>query len=186
MKKALRYVIILILLIAQSLFLGTIILEKYQEHTWISVLAIILVSIFLLVAYLKAPLHHHEHDFEDILVAVWVPIGAMSCYFISNKLGLGSVIGAGLTGTLGSFARNIKKDSEYLAKLPVAIYCGAFVGMSSLAIAPSFGFILAAGILAGVLLLYSKSLFLGVGGKLGTMAFASVIIVSFILFILKK
>ncbi len=58
--------------------------------------------------------------------------------------------------------------------------------MSSEAIASSFGFIVAAGILAGVLLLYSKSLFLGVGGRLGIVAFASVVIVSLVLFLLGK
>ncbi|MFT4205319.1 MAG: hypothetical protein QM610_15550 [Chitinophagaceae bacterium] len=186
MNRTIRYSVIMVLLVAQSLFLGMIVKEKYQEHTWVSALVIFLVAVFLWVAYMKAPLHHHEHDVEDSLVAVWVPVGAVGCYCVSTQLQLGNVIGAGLTGTLGSFLPNMKKDSAYLSKLPPAIYCGAFVGMSSTSIAPSLGFILAAGTLAGVLLLYSKSLFLGVGGKLGTLAFASVVIVSFILYLFGK
>ncbi|PZP47065.1 MAG: hypothetical protein DI598_11410 [Pseudopedobacter saltans] len=186
MKKALRYTLILILLVIQSVFLGTMILESYQSHIWISILVIAIISVLLLIAYFKASLHHHEHDVEESLVVIWVPIGAIVCYFISSTLQLGSVIGAGITGTIASFLPTINKKSIYLSKLPVAIYCGAFVGMSSSAIAPSYGFIIAAGILAGVLLLYSKSLFLGVGGKLGTLAFASVTIITLLMYLLKK
>lgn len=81
---------------------------------------------------------------------------------------------------MASFIPEINKDSSYLAKLPVAIYCGVFVGMSSSEIVPSIGFVTAAGLVAGVFLLLSKNLFLGVGGKLGTVAFGGVIIVSLI------
>ena len=64
--------------------------------------------------------------------------------------------------------------------MPPAIYCGVFVGMSSAVIVPSVGFILAAGILAGVIYILSKNIFLGMGGKLGTMAFGGVLLVSLI------
>ena len=65
-------------------------------------------------------------------------------------------------------------------------YCGAFIGMTSLSIAYSFYFVLAASFFAGVLLLVSKSLFNGLGGKLGTVAFTAVTITSFIFFLLFK
>lgn len=159
-------------------------LENYQHNKWQAIVFIVGISVLLLVAYLKAPLHHHEHDIEDILVAIWVPIGAVACYSLHTFLHLEIVIAAGITGTIASFLPNLNKKSAYLSKLPVAIYCGTFVGMSSVNVAKNVGFILSAGIFTGVLLLLSKNLFLGVGGKLGTLAFVGVTIASFLYYIL--
>ena len=170
----------------QALFLGAIVLEHYNHHVWVPVAIGILIAVMLLIVYLKAPLHHHEHDTDDLLVAIWVPIGAVVCYLLSAVLKLGPVIGAGITGTIGSYLPSFNKKSTYLKRIPVAIYCGAFVGMSGPGIASSIWFVLAAGLLTGVLLLWSKNLFLGVGGKLGTLAFISVSIVSLILYFLHK
>ena len=74
----------------------------------------------------------------------------------------------------------IKKQSFYLKKLPPALYCGAFIGMSSSAVTPSIYFVIAAGMVAGLFYMFSKNLFLGVGGKLGTIAFVGVVTVSLI------
>ena len=62
--------------------------------------------------------------------------------------------------------------------MPAAIYCGAFLSMSCLEKISHIGFVLAAGILAGIFLMLSKNLYLGFGGKLGTIAFEGVVIVS--------
>ncbi|WFO16126.1 hypothetical protein M601_021115 [Cellulophaga baltica 4] len=52
--------------------------------------------------------------------------------------------------------------------------------MSSSEITPSIYFVIAAGMVAGLFYMFSKNLFLGVGGKLGTIAFAGVVTVSLI------
>ena len=67
---------------------------------------------------------------------------------------------------------------QYLKQIPVSIYCGAFVGMSSVDTSPSILFVFAAGCVAGLLLMVTKNLYLGVGGKLGTIAFGGVILSS--------
>jgi hypothetical protein len=73
------------------------------------------------------------------------PLGACrSCNVLSFKLVLdfGSVISAGIIGTLASFLPSINKESYYLKQLPAAIYCGVF--MSSVAIIPSIVLVVAA------------------------------------------
>jgi hypothetical protein len=83
-----------------------------------------------------------------------VPVGAVMCLF-KLTLTLG-VISAGIIGTLASFLPSINKESYYLKQLPAAIYCGVFVGMSSVAIIPSIVLVVAAGILAGYFYVIKK------------------------------
>jgi hypothetical protein len=51
--------------------------------------------------------------------------------------------------------------------------------MSSVAIIPSI-LVVAAGILAGLFFMLSKNLFVGMGGKLGSIAFVGVVIITLI------
>ena len=178
--QSIRFLVIIVFLGMQSLFLTMIIRERYALSITVTAVATLglLSGLFWLIQSLKV--HHEEYVYGKISIAVWVPIGAIACYCGSITAGLGSVIAAGLTGTIASFLPYLNKESDYLKKLPAAIYCGAFVGMSSTTIAPSIFFITAAGILAGGFYLLSQNLFMGVGGKLGTIAFASVVIIYFI------
>ncbi|GAA4202941.1 hypothetical protein GCM10022289_18470 [Pedobacter jeongneungensis] len=56
--------------------------------------------------------------------------------------------------------------------------------MSSTAVAPNIVFVLTASFFTAILIIVSKSLFSGVGGKLGTLAFAGVVITSFIYYLI--
>ena len=49
--------------------------------------------------------------------------------------------------------------------------------MSSTEISPSIEFAIAAGSITGILYMLSKNLFLGLGGKLGTIAFIGVAVI---------
>ncbi|MCP9199947.1 hypothetical protein MKO06_08520 [Gramella sp. GC03-9] len=71
-----------------------------------------------------------------------------------------------------------------LRELPVALYCGAFAGMTSPLVAGSYSFIILAGLMSGIILAISKTSFHGFGGKLGTIAFGGVCCVSLIIYIL--
>jgi len=121
-------------------------------------------------------MHNKEHKYEKILVIIWIPVGAIVCYLLTIYTGLGSVLSAGITGVLGSFLPYIKKQTFYFKKLPSAVYCGAFVGMSSVKIMPTIGFIVFGGIFASIFYLLSKNLFLGYGGRLGTIALVGVVV----------
>lgn len=183
-RKKVRTFIILLTLVIQILFLSAIFVEKLQ--TSYTPIVIILLCILLLASYIKAPIHHRTNVYDHILIVLWIPAGALSCYFLNHGFHLGPVISAGIVGTMASFIPQINKHSAYLKQLPATFYCGAFIGMTNLSIASSVYFVLAASFFAGVLLLVSKSLFNGLGGKLGTVAFTAVTITSFIFFLLFK
>jgi uncharacterized protein (DUF983 family) len=178
--KAIRFFIVLTVLFMQITFLTMIVKEQYKLNNFAAIFLILVLSLILLFGYKYLDLHHEEYVYEKLLVALWVPLGAVMCYLLNLHYGFGSVISAGITGTLASFLPSINKESYYLKKLPVAIYCGVFVGMSSVEIIPSIFMVSAAGILAGLFFMLSKNLFVGMGGKLGSIAFAGVVIITLI------
>ncbi len=183
-KKKIRLVTIALTFFVQLFFLAAIFFEKLQNSY--TPIIIILLSVLILISYFKAPIHHRTNLHEHILIVIWIPAGALICYYLNHYLSLGPVMAAGLVGTAASFIPSINTRSTYLKQLPATFYCGAFIGMTSLNIASSIYFVLAASFFAGVLLLVSKSLFNGLGGKLGTIAFTAVTITSFIFFLLFK
>jgi hypothetical protein len=183
-KKKIRVFTIVLTLFVQLLFLAAIFFEQLQNSY--TPLVIIALSVLIVIAYLKAPIHHRTNLHEHTLIVVWIPVGALICYYLNHHLHFGPVISAGIVGTTASFIPAINAKSAYLKQLPASFYCGAFIGMTSLNIASSIYFVLAASFFAGALLLVSKSLFNGLGGKLGTIAFTAVTITSFLFFLLFK
>ena len=106
--------------------------------------------------------------------------------YVRTHFGLGSVFAASIVGLAGALIPYLNKKSNYLSHIPPAIYCGSFVGMSGPKVAGDIYFILAASICTAVLLIISKSLLNGIGGKLGTLAFAGVAITYLILFLFSR
>lgn len=158
----------------------------FREHSqsWWTIASILILCPLILLTYMRGNLHHKSHQYEHILVALWIPIAALASFYLNHYCALGPVIPAALLGTLASFIPLLRKRSHYLQQIPAAIYCGAFIGMSSRGVAPDFTFILTAGCFTALLLILSKSLFSGLGGKLGTLAFAGVVIASFLYFLI--
>lgn len=183
-NRVIRYTSLLLLFVIQLLFLLAIF--KENNSTIALSFFIILISFLLLFSFFKSPVHHNKLAFEKVYIAIWVPIGAISCYFLNHAFGLGSVLSASLVGLIGALIPYLNKKSNYLPHLPPAIYCGAFVGMSNTKVAHDVYFILAASICTAILLIISKSLLNGIGGKLGTLAFAGVTITYLILFLFSR
>ncbi|MCX2480308.1 hypothetical protein OQY15_14500 [Pedobacter sp. MC2016-15] len=180
--KTVRTIFIFFLLVIQLIFLS----EIFKENThsiWIVALLTVL-SILVLLTYLRGKIHHRDHAYEHILVVLWIPAGALITFYLNHFLRFGPVLSAALVGTAASFVPNLRKNSHYLQQLPAALYCGAFIGMSSSGVAPNFTFITTASIFTAGLLIVSKNLFAGVGGKLGTLAFAGVVLTSFLFFLI--
>ena len=90
----------------------------------------------------------------------WCPFLAAESSNLEYSGGRGS-----LTGLLGAFI---------WLKHAAAIYCGAFVGMSSAYVLNSFWAVLVATSLAALVFHLSSPVFQGYGGKLGTTAFLGV------------
>jgi len=96
---------------------------------------------------------------------------------------MSAVLAAGIVGFTSSLLPFINRNSDVLRELPVAIYCGAFAGMTAPFIANGYSFIISAGLISGLILIFSKDTLHGHGGKLGTIAFGGVSAVSLILFL---
>ena len=176
-----RKISIILLGVMQVAFLFMIVREN--AHVGLVSLIIIGLLLSLLVAHRKLDLHHQDHLYENMLVAIWIPVGAVISYYLNNGLHLGPIMAAGLVGTIASVIPEFNKRSAYLKHVPPAIYCGAFIGMSSLKVANGAWFVIAASLFATIGMILSKSLFSGIGGKLGLIAFAGVVLTSLILFV---
>ncbi|MFO7882031.1 MAG: hypothetical protein R6U52_05795 [Kosmotogaceae bacterium] len=96
-----------------------------------------------------------------------VALGTLSTYFISVYFDLGAIIAAALVGIIAAMT---------ITDYAVEIYCGAFVGMVSPEVLDDFTHIIIAGFVAGIIFYLSRGSFKGYGGKLGTIAFSSWII----------
>ncbi|SIQ60892.1 hypothetical protein [Maribacter ulvicola] len=173
-NKAIRRLTLATVLIVQIVFLLLIAKRNYQTYNYFALLAFVIISGIILLAYRYLDLHHSTYDYEKLSIVIWVPIGAIACHILNVNYELGSVLSAGIIGTTVSFLPKLDKQSNYLKNLPAAIYCGVFVGMSSNTIIPSLSVVISAGMIAALFLLLSKNLFIGIGGKLGTMAFLGV------------
>ena len=156
--KVARFLMISIVLFVQVIFLLMIVKDEYNSDNYGVLFVIFFVMIILVLGYRYLDLHHEEYVYENISVVIWVPIGAVVCYLLNTSTNLGNVLSVGIVGTFAYFLPVIDKKSEYLSKLPSVIYCGAFIGMSSLAVAPSITFVALAGVLAGVFFMLSKNL----------------------------
>lgn len=181
--KTIRTVFVIFLLIIQAFFLYAIFKESKQSLAIAGLMTAL--CVLVLITTVKGKIHHEDHAYEHILVVLWIPIGALTCFYLNHFLKLGPVISAATVGSAASFIPVINKQSNYLRQLPAAIYCGAFIGMSSTGVAPNILFIMTASFFTAILLILSRNLFAGVGGKLGTLAFAGVVITSFIYFIIR-
>jgi len=80
--------------------------------------------------------------------------GALLTYSLSHDMGLGIIVAACLIGILANLL---------LPKYEIAIYCGAFVGMSSIELLNNHFEILLAGVIAGLVFILANtvSAFLG-------------------------
>ncbi len=100
----------------------------------------------------------------------------VATYWLSITLGHGAVMASGFVGLLGGLILPaIYPDTGPL--LAVMVICASFSGMSSAAKFPSITMMLGAGLVTGVIFVYSMPQLGGAGGKLGTIAFASVMAV---------
>lgn len=151
------------------------ILNERIQHSSVPFI-IVAICLLLIVVYKKFPLHHNEFSFDKKTLVLWIPIAAIITYFLNNHFELGGVFSAGIVGTAGSFLTKLKPRSEYLKQMAGPIYCGAFIGMTSLNFEYVYFMIITAGVFTALLFFATKSLFVGVGGKLGTLAFIGVLL----------
>ncbi len=180
-QKYFHFFSIIFLVLTQFAFIAALLLEHKTVFTVISLTT--LITTLLIYTYIKF-FRIKEVNFEPFYVMIFVIAGAVLTSYLHLFTELNTVLAAALIGTIASFLPNLNKRSIVLQNIPNAMYCGCFVGMSQKHVAIDYSFIIIAGIIAGIFYMLSKNLFHGVGGKLGTLAFGSVVISSLLLLIL--
>jgi hypothetical protein len=110
------------------------------------------------------------------LIVLYSAIGAVATYYLSVNLGHGAVMGSGIVGLAGGLILPALHPSIG-GTLAVMFICASFAGMSAVKRFPDIGPMVVAGVLCGLFFIYSKPYLGGAGGKLGTIAFGSVIAV---------
>jgi hypothetical protein len=105
-------------------------------------------------------------SFNDV---VHVTLGAVAVQLAIRTAGITAVQAAAFVGVLAWLSERLKLLSQRVRS--ASLYCGAFAGMTSSQVLPGLGWLTLAGILAGILYSLAKHFWVGIGGKLGTMAF---------------
>jgi len=180
--KRLLHVALLALFVGLNFyFLFGVFLSRDPEP--INLLIFCLLCIGMILSF-KSQLNFEQYNqafFSDYFKSVlFITIGAVLTFYLMLFLHLSAVISSGLIGFGASFLPLLKRKWEYATQLPPLMYCGTFVGMTSLHIANGLTFIICAGSIAGVLFVVSRNMFNAFGGKLGAVALWAVIITSFL------
>lgn len=172
MKFLLTRFLLLLFIVAQVYFVVAIIREKPLHSWFIFVFSIIIIG--MLLSYRKKHKLHiqHQPDFHYVLF-LWFLVGSFTTYFLHTTFHLNTFFAAGSVGFFGSFTRNLNHQYKSLSHWPIAIYCGAFVGMTQLPY--GYLFIFLSTFLTAIFYSFSHHYFHGIGGKLGTLAFMGVL-----------
>jgi len=97
-------------------------------------------------------------------------VGALLTYLLSVNAGLGAVVASGLIGVVGAL---------FIKPYAVPLFCGSFLGMTSPQLLDMSLFIPTA-FLVSLIFVLAKDVFNGYGGKLGTIALSSALVISFL------
>lgn len=129
------------------------------------------ILIFAIVSFFSVALVHHFKEIKDLekkrceiecLKLLFGTFLASSItWYINHRLGFGPIIANGLMGVVVSLFFRENAGGYYMA---------SFIGMSSQTIIPSILISGLAGILAGIVIVFSQEIYHGVGGKGGTIA----------------
>ncbi len=115
---------------------------------------------------------------------IYLIIGSVSgavITFLMHKHGFGVVAASCIVGLLGCLIENLVQ----IPHLALVVFAGSFVGMTSTSVA-DVSIIILAGLITGLVYIFSLNVFDGFGGRLGTIAFISTVIAFYILFWVKQ
>jgi hypothetical protein len=122
-------------------------------------------------AFLSTPISDWQTNSMVILVAM---IATPLTYFFNRHKNNGPVLSSGVVGLASGFILPALFPVHGETFAVVAI-CASFTGMTSNDRCPNFWHMLTAGLFTGMIFVYSTPLLGGAGGKLGTIAFGSVL-----------
>lgn len=108
----------------------------------------------------------------DYWLILYFSVGAAGTYLLSAKLKLSVVFASALMGLLGAIVLPMIHGNPGVT-LAVGLFCGTFIGMSSVERLYNLRSVLLASLLGAVIFSYTQPYFTGLGGKLGAIAFGS-------------
>lgn len=97
---------------------------------------------------------------------------AVITYWLSVSLKHGPVVGSSVVGLIGGLILPVL-EPETGPLLAVVVICASFTGMSGVSRIPGYVWITFAGVVTGIIFIYSVPVLGGAGGKLGTIAFGA-------------
>ncbi len=185
MIKLFRRTSMVILVLLQLSFVSAIFYEVLNKFSVLVFIGII--GFLALFSIVKMAHESPGKPPKSYLLIFFVTLGALLTFLINLKFKTGPVIAAAFLGTLASFIPTLfrYKKNKIIDEIPAAVYCGTFVGMTSENIGATYWFISLAGIVAGILYVLATNTFVGVGGKLGTVAFGGVVFLFLLSFIIR-
>lgn len=153
------------------------IVSFWRQESWVNRIIIALLGALCAggIAATRDAGHLERSRIEDPLLALG---GAISSMALMRAGGVAPILAATATGLIGGLSvRWIKGARDYHG---APIYAGAFVGITSALVLPSFWWVLLAGVVTGFIWSLSRDAWVGIGGKMGTMALISTFAVSLV------
>lgn len=183
LKKTVTPFFLGLFVLAQLYFVYAIVQEKKTDYAYLFLfLSFIMLLSF---AYFKpSKLHIKTPESISFALAPYLVLGSFTTYFLQHQIDLNTVFSAGIVGFSGSYIPLLVKNNRHGKEIPIAIYCGAFVGMSTVDL--GYSYLLFATLATALIYLYTQNLFHGIGGKLGTIAFMGVLYTYIIFNFLKE
>ncbi len=106
-------------------------------------------------------------------------VSSVLAYCINNRMKQGGVVASGMVSLIGGLV--LPAVFPAIGSILAAVCaCGSYVGMSTMARIPNELYATMAGLLSGLAYFAGNSVLGGAGGKLGTIAFGSVLAASFV------
>ena len=179
MREKVKNLLALVLFILlQVVFIISLLAENHDNY--LIVISLVLISTFFLFHHSHISHDKHNFTFEDIFTVLFTLIGTLATFYLRQVFGFSIVISAALVGFIASYLPSLFRKTLIIQSIPVSMYCGAFAGMSSALISSSWVFMIMAGTLTGLILISTKHIMNGYGGKLGTVAFGGVILTTYL------
>lgn len=138
----------------------------------IAFISTIITSLILGREFIVAPI---SDTFGIVMMILVSLIAAPLTYYFNVIRGNGPVLASGFVGLVGGLILPI--IPEIGGTLAVVAICASFAGMSNKVRCPKIWMLVVAGLLIGVIFAFATPIFGGAGGKLGTIAFGSVMAV---------
>ena len=162
---------------------GLLVSTLIKDMSIFNIIVFVLIGIFFLMGLVE---HFYELKTsrvsikigkKDIHILICSFIGVTFTWFINHIMGYGAVMASGIVGVTAAI----------LLPAPLAgvVYTSSFIGMSATAVIPSFIGVALAGMLVGIIIISTRDIYAGIGGKGGTTAAFATILIKAVLELIK-